>query len=341
MVSMIRRALILAVCATPLFIGAAQQTPPTAEQVFKNVKVFQGVPASDMIPAMEFMSASMGYKCADCHDPKDYAAETSLKATTRKMVELQRDINQKYFNGRLEVTCMSCHNGKEHPTSMPVPQGLTFQHERPVDPPAPEVLFAKHVAAVGKVPPMLTRTGTLTAPNDVTHKMETTPLEFVQAADGRFRLVSGDRKVTFDGTTTTYGGFPLTDEPAAIFGRMGRSYRGEKAFDGVNRTTVSGQNKIGKTPVLVVRGNRAGTASTEEMYFDAKSGLLSRLVNVKRSTIGSVVMALDYADYKTVGGTRVPMKVTATFADGTTWTMAFKSAKTADAIDAALFKQSQ
>ncbi|HMS54471.1 MAG TPA: photosynthetic reaction center cytochrome c subunit family protein [Fimbriimonadaceae bacterium] len=338
---MIRRTVILAVCATPLFIGAAQQSPPTAEQVFKNVKVFQGVPASDMIPAMEFMSASLGYKCADCHDPKDYAAETKLKDTTRQMVLLQRDINQKYFNGRLEVTCMSCHNGKEHPASMPIPQGLSFQHERPVDPPAPEALFAKHVATVGKAPVMLTRTGTLTAPNDVSHKMETTPLEFVQTSDGRYRLVSGDRKVTFDGSATIYGGFPLTDEPVAIFGRIGRSYRGEKAFDGVSRTTVSGQNKIGKASVIVVRGSRAGTASTEEMYFDSKSGLLTRLVNIKRSTIGSVVMAMDYADYKNISGTRVPMKVTATFADGTTWTMSFKSAKVADLVDESLFKQSQ
>lgn len=316
----------------PIAVFSAQQPAagqgPKAEEVFKNVEVFKGVPASDMIPAMEFMCASMNYKCTDCHDPKDYAADTPDKKTAREMVLLQRDINEKWFNGRLEVTCMTCHNAKNsHPEATPMPKGIVMRHEQMEEPPKAADLFAKHIEAIGKDESTVTRKGTLAAPNDETHKMESNPLEFVQAPGGVFNATSGARKFESDGKEVKYGGNPMTDEPAAIFGRIGRAYRGEKAFEGLERIAISGKDKIGTTEVVVVRANRPATTSTEEMYFDPKTGLLMRLVNVRRSTIGSVVTVIDYSDYKTVGAVKTPMKVVVTFPGGDTWTMDFKEAE--------------
>ncbi|MEQ1823690.1 MAG: photosynthetic reaction center cytochrome c subunit family protein [Fimbriimonadaceae bacterium] len=319
--------LITAVVPFAVFSAQQDQKPPTCEQVFKNIKVMNGVPATDMIPAMEFMSASLGYQCSDCHDPKDYAAETRTKESARNMVLLQRDINTKYFNGKLEVTCMSCHNGKEHPSSTPIPNGLNLRHERFETTIKPEELFAKHVSAVGKAPSKLSRIGSLTAPDDATHKPTTSPLEFIQESGNKFSMVAAERKVASDGMQVSYGGNPMFDEPAAIFGRLGRAWRGDQAFAGLERTTISGKDKIGKSEVIVVRGTRPATTSTEELYFDAKSGLLLRLVNIKRSTLGAVVSSIDYSNYKSVNGCKVPMKVVLTFAGGEQWAMDFKSAK--------------
>lgn len=329
----------LAFGIVPIAIYSTQQpAAPTSEQVFKDIRVFKGVPASDLIPAMEFMSASMGYQCKDCHDPKDYAAETPVKKTAREMVELQRDINTKFFKGRLEVTCMSCHNGKEHPASTPLPTGVTLRHERMDDAPKPADLFSQAIAAVGKTPGSLIRTGTLTSPDLETHKIKTEPMEFIQAADGKFRMVAGDKKVGFDGTQVWYGPNPMTDEPAAIFGRIGRAWRGEKAFEGLNQPTVSGKDKIGKTEVIVVTAARPASTSTEQLYFDAKTHLLVRLVNIKRSTIGAVVSSIDYSNYKDVNGTKVPMKVVVTFPGNDQWVMDFKLAKVESSASDALFK---
>lgn len=325
----------------PIIVVSAQQAAPaqapTAEQVFKNIQVFKGVPASELIPAMEFMAASLKYQCSDCHDPKDYSAETRTKDTARKMVLMQRDINAKNFNNRNEVTCMSCHNGQEHPAGAPIPRGISLRHERIENAPKPDDLFAKHVSAIGKPALATTRTGRLTAPNDMTHKVESSPLEFIQATGGKFRLLSGDRKVVSNGKQVWYGTMEMTDEPAAIFGRIGRPWNGDEAFAGLERTTVSGKDTIAKTAVFVVRGSRPATNSTEELWFDAKSGLLLRLVNIRRSPLGSVISVLDYSNYKSYGAAKVPMRVVATFAGDEQWVIEFKSAKAADRVDESVF----
>lgn len=335
---MSRRLLIPAFAVTPFLLAATVQAPPTSDQVFKNIQVFKGVPSTDLIPAMQFMCASLKYECSDCHNPKDFSEETRAKETARKMILMQREINAKNFNGRVEVTCMSCHGGKEHPAGTPIPEGISLRHQRVDGGPKPEDLFAKHIAAAGTSPAMVVLTGTLTAPNDETHKVETKPLEFIQGDGGRFRMISGDRKCGSDGTIVWYGPYPLADEAAAIFNRLGRTWRGPQAFAGLEKPAIAGKDTIGKQPVFAVRGTRASTMSTEELDFDASSGLLARLVNIRRSTIGTVITALDYQNYKAVSGAKIPMKVTATYPDGSKWIMEFKSVRTERAIDEARFK---
>lgn len=321
----------LVTCAlAPFALLTAQQDPQkpkNCEEVFSNIKSFKGVPASDLIPAMEFMSASLKYKCTDCHDASDYAKETPKIVTTRNMIDLQREINEKFFNGKLEVTCNSCHNGKDHPAGTPIPNKIEMRHERLAPSPKVEDVLAKHSAAVGSSATAIVRTGTLTSPDLVTHKIKTEPLTFTQEENGKFSMDAGDKKVKNDGTAVTWGDSVLWDEPAHTFNRFGRSYRGANAFAGFERTTVSGKSKIGDVETIVVRGVRPATTSTEELYFDAKSGLLLRMVNMKRSSLGTVITSFDYSNYKKVGNATVPMKVVATFAGDEQWIMDFSSAK--------------
>lgn len=324
----------------PIVLAFGQQTPaePTCEQVYKDIQVFTGVPAKDLIPAMEFMSASLKVPCTGCHEPNDYAAPTKGKIDGRTMVLLQRDINDKWFNGRLEVTCMSCHNGQKKPTHFPVPATVAVSHELPDVEAEPQDLFDKHLAAVGKAPASITFTGTLEAPNDQTHKPETLPLELIQAGDGRFRFVSGTRRFGFDGKQVWYYGNVLTDEPAAILSRVGRSWRGPEAFAGLASPALDGMGTVGKSKVLIVRASRPSSGSIEDLYFDRKSGLLVRMVNVKRSSIGQVISSIDYSDYKSVGGVKAPMKVVISFGSGEVWTLHLKSAKAESSVDEAVFK---
>lgn len=329
-------------CLVPLTVGAAIQDKPQqdlkCEDVYANIKAFKGVPAMDLIPSMEFMAASMKWECKDCHDTTDFSKETHNIETTRKMIELQRDINAKWFDGRLEVTCMTCHRGEEHPTNLPLPDGTVLRHGRMSNPPKPADLMAKHTAAVGKMPAMLTLNGTLTAPNDATHEVETKPIEFVQAEGGKFKIVSGDRNIVSDGTKVTYYGAELWGEPVFFFQRVGRSWLGEKAFDGLTGHAVAGKDKVGNKDVLVVRSSRASTGSQEELYFDLETGLLLKVVNMKRSSLGTVVTGYEYDQFKLVDGSLVPMRVTLTMAGGQQWVMEFKEAKTSATVDESLFK---
>ena len=54
----------------------------------------------------------------------DFASDANEhKGTAREMIKMTRKLNKKYFHvsdsksltARLEITCYSCHNGKEHP----------------------------------------------------------------------------------------------------------------------------------------------------------------------------------------------------------------------------------
>jgi len=334
---------MFAAAAAPFLVAFTQQggaKEPNCEDVFSNITVFKGVPASDLIPSMEFMSASLGYECENCHDPKSYAADTRTKDVARHMILMQRDINTKNFSGRTQVTCNTCHGGKEHPSGTPLPEGTVLRHKR-FETGAPQVtdLFAAHVAAAGKpATGALVRTGTLTAPNDMTHKVETLPVEFIQAAGGKFRLVAGERKIGSDGTATWYGTMPMQAEPKFVFDRIGRAWRGDDAFTGLDTAQVAGKDTVGKDEVVVVRAGRQATTSNEELSFDPKSHLLTKAVNLKRSSLGTVVSSIDYSNYKTVNGMKVPMKVTITFAGNQKWTMDFKSAKVDPSVADTAFK---
>lgn len=336
------RLFFFALATAPFIVAFAQQDgqkkEPLAEEVFKDVKVFKGVPASDMIPAMQFMSAAMNYSCADCHDPKDYAADNKNKEVTRQMILMQREINEKHFGGRLEVTCMTCHNKEEHPNGMALPEGINQRHTRMSPAPKPADVIAKFVATAGTTTGAVIRTGTITAPNDETMESETKPVELIQAPGGKFKLVAGDRKVTSDGKQTWYGTYPITDEPAAGFARMARTWLNEEDFKGLTRSAVTGKEKVGTSEAVVVQGFRAASHAAEELYFDQTSGLLVKLVNFRRSTVGTAVSAIDYSDYKKVGTIQVPMKVTITFAEGHTWVMEFKDAKIDSAVKDETFK---
>jgi len=46
---------------------APTQQTKTAEQVYKNIQIFKGLPASELEPTMAFISGSLGVKCSHCH----------------------------------------------------------------------------------------------------------------------------------------------------------------------------------------------------------------------------------------------------------------------------------
>lgn len=96
-------------------------------------------------------------------------------------------------------------------------------------------------------------------------------------------------------------GLPVTisDLPAPS------SQTGAAANDGI------GQDR----PVNVVQGSGPrGLLAT--LYFDQKSGLLLRVVRYGRTPIGRIPTQVDYADYRDVGGIKMPFHVTFAWLDG-------------------------
>src|SRR5438552_5818857 len=78
---------------------AQDSTEKTVDQVFKNIKVLNGLPQSKLYPTMRFMAASLGFQCGDCHVIKNGfidapADDKPAKQTARQMIRLVIDINK-------------------------------------------------------------------------------------------------------------------------------------------------------------------------------------------------------------------------------------------------------
>ena len=90
-----------------------------AEEVFKNIEILKGKPASRMPGMMTTLNGLLGVKCDYCHDVNAWEKEIPTKITSRHMFAMIGDTNKKYFSGESPnpITCWTCHRGAAKPTS--------------------------------------------------------------------------------------------------------------------------------------------------------------------------------------------------------------------------------
>ena len=109
--------------------------PMQQERTFKNLKVLpKNISKEDLDKVMDGFKASLGVKCNHCHAPSeiekgklDFASDAKPeKETARMMMLMTAKINKKFFHIKdvktpkaiLPVSCITCHNGKEHPETL-------------------------------------------------------------------------------------------------------------------------------------------------------------------------------------------------------------------------------
>jgi len=99
---------------------AGKETQP-AEQVFKNVQMFKGVPAGDLLGAMNSFNEALGVSCKKCHDVSNWASDDKKnKGVARGMMTLTGDVNKQLhgiqgIDKDAFVNCGMCHRGHSHP----------------------------------------------------------------------------------------------------------------------------------------------------------------------------------------------------------------------------------
>ena len=113
----------------------------TAGKKYKNIQVLKDIPADQLIPSMQFISASLGVECEFCHVEDSGKMEfdkddKNEKKTARKMMQMMFAINKNNFDGEREVTCNTCHRGSPHPQAIPAilaeapkPEAMRRMHE--------------------------------------------------------------------------------------------------------------------------------------------------------------------------------------------------------------------
>jgi hypothetical protein len=104
---------------------AGRENQP-AESVFKNIKIFKGVPAARLVNIMNMgFGRSLGVSCGFCHVPGKWDLDDKKeKNTARIMIAMVGTINRDYL-AKVPVdsgppptaSCFTCHRG------MPRPEG--------------------------------------------------------------------------------------------------------------------------------------------------------------------------------------------------------------------------
>ena len=113
---------------------APESTPQPQTWKATNLKVLpKDISQEEIKKVMDDFKIALGVKCGFCHaqnanDPKklDFASDDNPhKEAARWMMKMTRRINKKHFKRRDEktgemtqISCMTCHNGNEHPVTV-------------------------------------------------------------------------------------------------------------------------------------------------------------------------------------------------------------------------------
>ena len=113
--------------ATVLFLATvglpAQEAPkqvpvPGRGPTPKNLKILK--PEDNILPIMNGFRVALGQQCNFCHVGRDFASdENPKKEIARRMLLMVDDINARLPDGKVHVSCYTCHRGKNIPDMEP------------------------------------------------------------------------------------------------------------------------------------------------------------------------------------------------------------------------------
>jgi photosynthetic reaction center cytochrome c subunit len=303
----------------------ARPAGKTAAEQFKNIQILKDVPADQLIPAMQFMTASLGVDCEYCHVERAFDKDDKKpKQFARHMMEMVLNINKENFEGQRWVTCYSCHRGSPKPISVPLisagdkrPETEVAETASATGLPSPESLLDAYLAAVGgakglaKVNTRVLK-GTVTAFGD-----QRLPVDvYAEAPDKRvsiMHLKEGESVTAYNGKVgwlSVYGRVHMMNAQEAAGAKMDADLAFAANVKGLYAKweTKAGEKIDGRETWLVI-GTREGEPPLE-LYLDQKSNLLVRLVRYLDSPLGYNPTQIDYSDYRPADGVRVPYRWT-------------------------------
>jgi len=307
-------------------------TPPQAagkkaEEQFKNIQVLKGVPAEQIFPTMQFITASLGVECDFCHVQGAFEKDDKKnKQTARKMMAMMISINADNFDGNRAVTCNTCHRGNAAPQPTPAvkteeamaapkkPEGADAKEPAA---PAGDQLLDKYVQAAGGAP----------AIDKVTSRVMKGTIQFgdksfpidVYAKDPDMRISfthmpEGENVTAFNGNEgwLAMPGGHVRDmhgsdlDGASIDADMHLATHLKGMF---SEMIPHGTEKVGDRETYVILGRREGKTPIR-LSFDKDTGLLLRLVRYGETALGRMPTQIDYADYRDLNGVKVPYRWT-------------------------------
>ena len=320
----------------------------TVEQTRKNIKVLNGMPDSQLIPVMNFISASLGRRCNFCHitdKGRDGFAldDKPEKNTAREMMKMVLELHKQNFPGASEISCFTCHRGTNHPVNVP-PLPLPLPSPRPAAAASPtagaataptataspaaqaspsatpalptaDEIFSKYIAAIGG-PPNVAKIKSRTLKGSAAQANGTVAFEIWQAAPDKFYIVAttptGPFERGFNGTVGwEKGPRGVRQLGGAEVAQLQNSIgllRHINLKEQFTSTRVRPGETINDRPTYMVIGTTADKGQ-ERLYFEAETGLLLRRISYMQTPLGLIPEQIDFEDYRDVDGVKLPFTV--------------------------------
>jgi hypothetical protein len=217
------------------------------------------------------------------------------------------------------VTCYTCHQGHDHPLSIPSLPAAIVPAEMPrpamTGMPTPDQILEKYVQAVGG--------------KEAIGKVKSRQLkgQYMPQRGGQVAvdiLLSGDK---FSSTVTTPQGTiqrivngakvwlvspqetrEMDTEESITVRDMADAFETLKLKEPFPKMTFGGKDKINEREVVILRGALPDKRRIR-LFFDAETGLLLRKVVYNNTIVGPDPVQFDFEDYKDVDGVKVAFTV--------------------------------
>jgi photosynthetic reaction center cytochrome c subunit len=312
--------------SAPSSTGTA--APKTTEQVYKNIQVLKGIPADQLIPAMQFVTASLGVQCDFCHLENAFEKDDKdTKQTARKMMRMMFAINKDNFDGHRAVTCYACHRGVHKPVITPIvseEEGKVVAeekvpHEEPdtASLPSADQILGKYLQAVGGAE-VAAKISTRIQKGTLTVGSEHFPVEVF--AKSPAKRVTTVRFPGGDSVTGINGEEGWLSTPGRAVHAMSPSEADAARMDAelffpaslkqiFKELHVEREGQIDGQQAYVLAGTRENFPPVQ-LYFDQQSGLLVRVLRFVETPLGHNPTEINYADYREEGGLKTPFRWT-------------------------------
>ena len=253
--------------------------------------------------------------CASCHNgheqPRPFPPIADLD-TLKARLEDQNAARQR----QQQQTAQAQPQGQP-PAQQPAPGGPPSPEAAAarMGVPTPAALFAKYEQAIGGADALAKLTSrwdkytTTNAVNGNTSNGET----LKKAPDKVLATVSfnnGSNVNAYDGTTAwsknQRGTQAMTGPNLDQMKFVANFWRDLKLSDRYQQSRPGPKTKINGHDAYQVRGVVKGTRVQEQLFFDAESGLLLRRVTYQPTPMGAMPDQIDFDDYRTVDGVKVP-----------------------------------
>ena len=304
-----------------VFTGAVSAQQQTAEQRFKNIQIFKGLPASQLDPTMAFISGSLGVRCSYCHVQNRFEKDDKpTKLAARRMMQMVFAINKGNFNGEGAVSCYTCHRGKPTPVSVPaVGQNLWAApaSSTPEKLPSVKEILDRYVQAVGGAEALTKITSRTAKGSRIGADGVLVPEEVYQKAPDKLLTVTRYPNVVFSngfngtaawGHSSTDGATPLPDQLLDQIKRDAVFHKELKTEELYANLTVEGKASVRDSDAYVIQAKPAN-GPLEKLFFDVRTGLLVRRYTESETLLGKLPLQMDYEDYREVDGVKQPFMI--------------------------------